>query len=400
MPHRKPAGWPRYMRSKRLKNGLTGYFWDPPTWARKRKCPVRAEALGTDYATAKERCDEVLNRQFDAWRTGGEAGQPSAVPGTFNWMVSIYKGHPKYKDKPPRTRKSIDAALALVAKHMLKDGRPFGGLTLASITPGVADRLFAKLKEKPGGGARTRTAVLSMQYCRRAWNVARREKPEQVPLANPFAKMGISYAAERTRPVSHPELVRFVEAADKAGEPSIGTAAMIAFFWLQREIDILSRLTWNHYRPSEAPDCARIFHHKTGELVDLPLFDEDGTDLWPELTSRLDNTVRRGTLIVMRDRPDRRRKTFLPWNEHYFRHRVAEIREAAAIDQKAKFMGLRHGGNVEGAEAGLTDAQLRALSGHRTTAALLRSAQTTKQQRRAGARMRLEARTKKGNLSE
>jgi hypothetical protein len=63
-------------------------------------------------------------------------------------------------------------------------------------------------------------------------------------------------------------------------------------------------------------------------------------------------------------------------------------------------MGFRHGGNVEGAEAGLTDAQLRALSGHRTTAALLRYAQTTKQQRRAGARKRLEARTKKGRLSE
>jgi hypothetical protein len=315
-------------------------------------------------------------------------------------MVSVYKANPKYKDKPPRTQKSIDAALALVAKHVLKDGRTFGALALSSITPGAADRLFAKLKEKPGGGTRIRTALLSMQYCRRAWNVARREKPEQVPLANPFTKMDINYRAERTRPVSHPELVRFVEAADKAGEPSIGTAAMIAFFWLQRETDILSRLTWNHYRPSDAPDCARIFHHKTGELIDLPLFDDDGTVLWPELTGRLDHTVRRGTLIVMRDRPDKRRKTFLTWNEHSFRHRVADIREAAGIDPTAKFMGLRHGGNVEGAEAGLTDAQLRALSGHRTTAALLRYAQTTKQQRRAGARMRLEARTNKGNLSE
>ena len=63
-------------------------------------------------------------------------------------------------------------------------------------------------------------------------------------------------------------------------------------------------------------------------------------------------------------------------------------------------MGLRHGGNVEGADAGLTDAQLRALSGHLTTAALLRYAQTSKEQRRVGARKRLEARTKRGNLSE
>ena len=39
-----------------------------------------------------------------------------------------------------------------------------------------------------------------------------------------------------------------------------------------------------------------------------------------------------GTLIVMRDKLDRRRKTYLPWKEDYFRHRVAEIRTAAGID--------------------------------------------------------------------
>jgi hypothetical protein len=63
-------------------------------------------------------------------------------------------------------------------------------------------------------------------------------------------------------------------------------------------------------------------------------------------------------------------------------------------------MGLRHGGTVEGADANLTDAQLRALSGHKTTAALVRYAQSTTQQRKAGARMRLNARTKGGQTSE
>jgi hypothetical protein len=387
------------MRSKRLSGGV-GYYWEPPTWAKKSGCPVRAEALGADYATAKQRCDDVLNRQFDAWRTGSDLGEPTAAMGTFDWMVSVYKTSPKFKGLPAKTRKSIDAALALVSKHKLKDGRLFGTLTLATITPGVSDRLFAKLKEKPGGGERIRTALLSMQYARRAWNVARRDKPEQVPLDNPFKGMGITYTAKRTRPVSHGELMRIAGAADRAGESSIGTAAMIAFFWLQRETDILSRLAWTHYRPSDAPNSVLVFHHKTGELIDLPLYDEDSTALWPELMARLDTAPRRGTLIVTRDRPDRRRKVHLPWKEDYFRHRVAAIRKAAGVPVEAKFMGLRHGGNIEGAEAGLTDAQLRALSGHRTTAALLRYAQSTQQQRRAGARKRLEARTKKGNLSE
>jgi hypothetical protein len=110
--------------------------------------------------------------------------------------------------------------------------------------------------------------------------------------------------------------------------------------------------------------------------------------------TRLDAVPRRGTLIITRDVEDRRRKMHLPWRPDYFRHRVAAIRTAAGIDKEMKFMGLRHGGNVEGAEADLTDAQLRALSGHRTTAALLRYAQATEKQRVAG-RGNVETRERK-----
>ncbi|MGP0089386.1 MAG: tyrosine-type recombinase/integrase [Xanthobacteraceae bacterium] len=402
MPRSKPLGWPKLMVAKRLKSNVVAYYWAAPTWAKKNGCPVVAEALGNDYATAKRRCDEILNPQFDAWRTSGHPTviASRAVLGSFDWMVALYKSSPRYRDLPFKTHTSYDAALQLVSNHKLKDGRLFGTLSLSSITPGAADRLFAKLKERPGGGERVRTAVLSMRVCQRAWNVARRDKPEMVPAVNPFEKMGLSYKAKPTRPVTHAELVQFLKAADELGDSSIGTAAMIAFFWLQREADILHRLSWVHYRPADAPEVVRIFHQKTRELVELPLVDDDGTPLWPELTARLDSSPRHGTLIVMRDRPDRRRKVRLPWTEHYFRHRVAEIRAAAGINAEAKFMGLRHGGNTEGADAGLTDAQLRALSGHRSANMTVIYARDTMRQRRVGARRRLEARTNKGNLSE
>jgi hypothetical protein len=79
---------------------------------------------------------------------------------------------------------------------------------------------------------------------------------------------------------------------------------------------------------------------------------------------------------------------------------VAEIRAAAGIDPDAKFMGLRHGGNTEGADADLTDAQLRALSGHKTASMTVLYAKATMRQRREGARKRLAARTKSGHPSE
>jgi hypothetical protein len=403
MPRRKPLGWPRYMVARRLRSGATAYYWTIPSWAKQNGCTLKIEALGTDYADAKKRCDALLNPQFDAWRKREEViTLPSdhAIPGTFDWMVAAYKSSPLYRKLPARTRKSYDAALRLAGQHKLTDGRTFGMLALNSITPGAADRLFDRLRERPEGGERVRTAVLAVTVCKRAWNIARRDKPKIVPWENPFDKMELSYVPKPTRPVTHDELIRFVKAADDAGESSLGTAAMIAYYWLQREEDITGRLSWSHYRPDDAPDVARIFHHKTRQLVDIPLYDEDETVLWPELMARLDAAPRYGTLIITRDRLDRSRKVHLPWKLDYFRHRVADIRAAAGIDFSAKFMGLRHGGNTEGGDAGLTDAQSRALSGHRTPTMTALYTKATMKQRRVGARKRLEARTKGEILSK
>jgi integrase len=402
MRRRKPLGWPSYMVPRPLKSGATGFFWVPPTWAKKKGCTLKCEALGNNYAEAKKRCDELLNPQFVAWRKGEKIAPSSnhGALGTFDWMVTVYKSSPQYEKLLPKTRKDYDSALRLVSQYTLKNGRSFGTLDLKSITPGAADHLFAKLKKRTGGGERVRTAILSVTVCKRAWNVARRSKPTLVPSLNPFQKMELEYHPKTTRAVTHAELLRFVKAADAEGESLIGTAAMIAYYWLQREEDILTRLSWSHYRPTDAPNIARIFHHKTGELVDMPLHDEDGTALWPELMERLDAAAKHGTLIVTRDRLDRQRKVHLPWKQDYFRHRVAEIREVAGIDFDVKFMGLRHGGNTESGNADLTDAQIRALSGHKTSAMTALYTKATMQQRRAGARKRLEERTKGGNLSK
>src|SRR5262249_62295553 len=126
-----------------------------------------------------------------------------------------------------------------------------------------------------------------MDVCRRAWAVAYRCHPSSVSAQNPFSKMGLSYKARQTRAATIDELNRFVAKADELGYRSIGTAALIAFWWLQREEDIFVRLGWSHYRPADSPTTVRILHHKTGEAVDVPLYDQDGTELWPELVPRL-----------------------------------------------------------------------------------------------------------------
>ena len=232
MHRRRPNGWPRYMTDHRRRNGECGYYWKLPSWAKRAGCPLRTEALGRRLRRGEAPCDDILNPLLDAWRTRGEAPSPAErLPlGTFDWMVALYRTSPKYTRTTAKTRRSYDAALRLVSDFGLKDGRKFGSLPLASVTPGAVDRLYEKLKARADGSERTRTAILAMAVSKRAWNVARRDRPQQVPLANPFAKMDLTYTAKPTRPVSYNELIGFVAEADRGGEPSIGTAAMVAFF--------------------------------------------------------------------------------------------------------------------------------------------------------------------------
>jgi hypothetical protein len=218
-------------------------------------------------------------------------------------------------------------------------------------------------------------------------------------------------AAARRQPTSpvptRQELEAFVDAADRAGRASLGTAAMIGFYWLQREEDIFTRLMWSDYQPEASPNHVMIWHHKNrGERVPLPLYDDDGTELWPEMIARLESTPRHGPMVVMRDAPDRRSRVYLPWStggKNSMRFVQAEVRRVcreAGLPDEITFTSFRHGGHTEGADAELTDAQMRALGGHKTTAALLRYAKATERQRQVGARKRLQARTKKGILSE
>jgi hypothetical protein len=113
-----------------------------------------------------------------------------------------------------------------------------------------------------------------------AWDIARRAHAALIPSLNPFEGVNVAYKRKVTRAATRSELEIFVAAADTDGSMSLGTAAMIGYYWLQREEDIFMRFAWSDYRPINDPGRAMIWHHKNrGERIPLPLFDTDGTDL-------------------------------------------------------------------------------------------------------------------------
>ncbi|GLH77172.1 hypothetical protein SSBR45G_20800 [Bradyrhizobium sp. SSBR45G] len=126
-----------------MKNGRWAYFFEPPTWSRKQGCEIKAEALGKDYTAAVERAETVLLPAFDSWRSRGltDLGPPSLVPGTFDWLVSIFKSHQKWKEIDHKTQRLYDQGLSLFANHMLKDGTRAGSKQIGQFTKGFVDAI-------------------------------------------------------------------------------------------------------------------------------------------------------------------------------------------------------------------------------------------------------------------
>jgi hypothetical protein len=389
---------PRYVLRKPSKAGWA-YFFNPPTWARAAGCPVKAEALGRDYEAAVRRAETVLLPQLDAWHGREDAASTGL---TLDWVFAEYRTDRRYAKLDVRTKRNHESGLRLIGQYALKDGRRLGTMPLAAITTAVTDALYEKLltvTETDDSGnvivrERRTTTNHAMKSARRAWNVAARRNPNKVPMVNPFARMGLVASNRETPTATYDELLVFRVKAIEMGLASLATAALIAWEWLQREADIFGTFDVAHYRPKERPSTVRVVHEKTREENWVPLFDDDGAPLYPELMAELD-AIKRGRiggLMLRRDWGTR-----APWptwptpNDPDLTHmsrKVKEIIRAAGLRDELTFTSFRHGGFTEGADADLSDAQMRAQGRHKSSRVLPRYAKRTMKQVIEGARKR------------
>jgi hypothetical protein len=414
-PRRSALPLPRYVRRKPLKGGWA-YFFDAPTWARKAGCPVQNEPLGADYDGAVKRAETVLLPAFDSWRTGGTTDAPVvmfAQPGTLDWVFAEYRADSRYTKLDTRTKRNHEVGFRLVGDYVLRDGRRLGATPVASITTAVTDALYVKLlvvRETDAEGntverERRTTVNHAMKTCRRAWNIASRRNPGKLPLVNPFAKMGLESSDRETPTATYSELQAFRTKAIEMGHPSLATAALIGWEWLQREKDIFATFDVTHYRPKERPNAVRVLHEKTREENWIPLIGTDGAPLYPELTTELDALKRDriGGLMLRRDWGDCRPWPIINGDDVDLTHmsrKVKDVIRAAGLRDELTFTSFRHGGFTEAADSDLTDAEMRAQGRHKSAKVLPTYAKRTMKQVETGARKRRAARTDDGHLSE
>ncbi|MGY3608090.1 MULTISPECIES: hypothetical protein [unclassified Bradyrhizobium] len=410
---------PRYVERKPLKSGGWGYFFHVPSWAKKAGCTMQNERLGADYAAAVSRCETILLPAFDEWRTGGAsiaptASQAAAAPQTLDWVFAEYRSDRRYTKLDPKTQRNHETGFKLVGGYILKDGKRLGEKRLTTIDTALADDLYDKLlvvKVASKDGVvvereRRTTVNHAMKSCRRAWNVCARRNPGKVPQVNPFAKMGLQGSTRETPTATYKELLTFRAKAVELGLSSLATAALIAWEWLQRETDIFATFDVSHYRPKEHPNMVRVIDEKTRAESWVPLLDDAGVALYPELMDELDAIKRQriGGLMLRRDWGERGPwptwpKPDMPDFTHMSR-KVKEVIRAANLRDELSFASFRHGGLTETGDAELTDREILAQSRHTTVKVLPKYVKRTTNQIATGTKKRRAVRTKAGHLSE
>jgi hypothetical protein len=378
---------------------------------------LHSEALGPDYAAAVKRAEEILLPAFDAWRTGdtSTARTPAiAAVGTLDWMFAEYRADRRYTKLDAKSKRNHEVGFKLVGGYFLKDGKRLGEKRLSSIDTALTDELYEKLLilkvKDPDGNVvereRRTTVNHAMKSCRRAWNVCARRNPGRLPFVNPFAKMGLQSSDRETPTATFDELLRFRAKAVEMKLASLATAALIGWEWLQRETDIFATFDVTHYRPKDRPDMVRVIDEKTGAESWVPLFDDTGVALYPELMAELDaiKRARIGGLMLVRDWGNRGPwptwpKPDMPDFTHMSR-KVKEVIRASGLRDELSFTSFRHGGLTETGDAELTDPEILAQSRHTTVKVLPKYVKRTIKQIATGTRKRRAARTKGGHLSE
>jgi hypothetical protein len=382
----KPAGWPRYMREKRLRGAGIAYYWEPPTIYTKAGFTLRDEPLGTDYGSAVERAIE-LNRHLDTWRKGRSASKELDLQpgfGTLGWLVERYKRSPAWDKVSDRSRYEYERAFRLVLDYKLTTGQELRLAPVHAISARGVDKLYVALQKSYRVGRRLRQANLCMIRMARAWDAVHRLYPKTVPEENPFRGVELEHTRNTTRAATRAEAYALHAALVAAGEPHLAVVPLVCFEWHQRPENVLAgHLTWRDYRPAERPSAVRVLHHKTGELVWLPLT-HNGAALFPELVAYLDGLGRLGVPIVLK-RLKAKTVTVRPFLLRDARKHVRLAATKAGLPADLTLAACRHGGLTELGDAELTEQGVMALSGHKDPRSARLYVKRTDQQRLAAA---------------
>lgn len=273
-----------------------------------------------------------------------EAMRSPATAGSIEALIADYKRSPEYDRLTPETRVSY--------AHTLDKLRPIAKARTADL------KRIHILKLRDGMASTPRTADLFVQVTRRllSWAVNRGYLE-----VNPLLRIELLNEPESRIPWSEADCQIF---EDSAPRESLMTAYMLGRYLGQRRGDVL-RLTRNRY-DGEGFD---LVQSKTGAALWIPAHER--------LKAYLDGLPQNGLLWITTEKGE-------AWRGDVFSHTLRKHLRAIGLG-RLSFHGLRHTAASALAEAGCSEREIMAITGHATSAMVSRYTAKADQRRRATA---------------
>ena len=243
-------------------------------------------------------------------------------------LMSFYRTTNEYR----RLKHNSKQAYALLIKDA---SRYIGEQKAESIGVTQADRLFQTIQKDISN----HRAVHVVKLLRRVWNTCMRHGKVK---RNPFQKMSIKALPDRKVLWEPAQVDTFIEKADELGLHSIGTIALLCYHLCQRPGD-MRKLSAEHVKDG----VASIQQEKTGIEVEIPLSNA---------------VIERLNTYGYPVNPN----TGKPHDRWAVNKLTRRVRIAANLPDELQIRDLRRTGATEMAEAGCTEDELRAVTGHQT----------------------------------
>lgn len=317
-----------------VENAHGFYFQATP---KMRAAGIHSEALGKTAGAAIDRAQR-LNAEWDRIRRGEEPPKtPPAARGTVARLIQDIRNDPEYRDKAPRTIEELDASLEIVNTRL-------GEYPIRAINPRRAKMFYAGLRAEGS----IHYAAKHFKWFRYLMGYALRL---QLIAANPTRAVRVKHPPARRQLWPESSVDAVIATARDMGYASIAVATMICYDTSLRPSDIRG-LCWRQFDG----ESLWVVQAKTGRPHRTPLY--------PETITALKIHRRAGGVIQHDESPIVRNLRGKPYTKDGLTHVFRDICRAAGIPDDLQFRDIRRTASSERADAGATELELSAGTGH------------------------------------
>jgi hypothetical protein len=359
----------RYLVVKKS-GGKVRYYWQPS--AKLRELGWHPQSLPNDRTEAIVHA-ELLNAKLDAARKNVQSSAPSlstlpvatipAVakkqisensirPGSIAWLIRTYRASHKFTELADKTKADYGYHLRTIEDLL-------GDYPIQKVTPLNVDMIYNSLRVQS-----LSTANYVIRVLRLLLGHAVRLRLIQL---NPAARPDLRDLPFSGQYWPLEAFVAFVDAADRLGLHSVGTAIVINHWLGQRENDILRlrRHSWRNGR-------FHLRQSKTEKMVSIPETPLVKARVEEELARQAARGVVSTTHLLLCE------VTGQPWKQRAFQRAFRAVRDAVKLEkaefkidddnsaqtEMLDFQHLRHTAVTELANAGCSVPEIASITGH------------------------------------